>query len=31
MKLKVTQQARNYIHEKGGSITARIFYSMAGG
>jgi hypothetical protein len=31
MKLEITPQARKYIAEKGGFITARIFYRVTGG
>ena len=31
MQLNVTPQAREYIQKNGGSVTARIIYSMTGG
>ena len=31
MQLNVTPQARDYIQKNGGSITARMIYSLTGG
>lgn len=31
MKMEISPQARKYIGEKGGFITARIYYRVTGG